>query len=130
MIDTPCALLRVCGLEVAIPAAAIAAVGSGTPPGGLPAVRLESVLAGDQPIGDSSRFLHLAWSDGEALVLTFDGTLRFAGLAPAAVRPLGAFLAGLRELIGALGVAALSDSEVTFVLDPRALLSQARTAAQ
>ena len=125
MMAGPCAWIRAAGFSVGIPTSLIALVGNGPPPPGPTVRRLESVLTGDGADHDASHFLHLQWADGAALILTFEGSIRFAGVQAAAVRPLGLFLGALREAIGVVGVVAISDSELGFVLDPRALLPPA-----
>lgn len=123
MMHGPCAWIGTAGFSVGIPTSLIAVVGNGRPPPGPTVRRLESVLTGDNADPGASRFLHLHWADGAALILTFEGSIRFAGVP--AVRPLGLFLGALRETIGAVGVVAIADAELGFILDPRALLEPA-----
>ncbi len=115
------AWMRVGTFDVAIPAVAIAAVGAGAPPRGVPSVALGTLLAVPEPTGQR-RFLRLVWSDGAGLIITFAGGLRFCEVSASAIRPLGPFLDALAGVFVARGIVATSDSAFAFLLEPRALL--------
>lgn len=111
----------------ALPASPIQEIGHGAPPESLATLALESALD-VEPSSGPLRYLRLRWSDGATMAMSFIGSVRFGAVTEGSIRPLGPFLAGLRDVLGARGVIAISESELAFVLDPRALfaLTQAR----